>query len=240
MPSLFRRLSPLLLSLSLGACFPSMQSSEDAGTPKVVEPTPAPVKKIDRARLRAALATRRQQSFDRFIAYREGRVYPENTYQNGALHVWLDASGHLCAAATIISGDWGRAATERVASEDNFIALADVHDGPLADWILTSGLTHSEIVAIQVPPMRPDPGIVMPEPDPRSQEIARLYNMYVDVERQISGMWDENLDSATDALMKRPDLARALLDGVAAGPGRFAEPSDAPVGAIGFAQPPPA
>jgi hypothetical protein len=241
MPSFLRRtLSPLLLSLSLGACFPSMQSSDDAGPPRVVE-QPQPEKKIDRATLRAALAERRQVSYQRFLAYREGRVYPENTYQNGALHVWLDASGHLCAAATIISGDWGRAATERVATEDNFIALADVKSGPLADWILTSGLTHAEIVAIQVPPMGAMPDMPQPELDPRAQEIARLYNMYVDVERQLTGLWDENLDVATDALMKRPDLARALLeDGLAAGPGRFAEPSAAPVAGYGFAQPPPA
>jgi hypothetical protein len=34
-------------------------------------------------------------------------------------------------------------------------------------------------------------------------------------------MWEENLEAATDALMARPDLARSLLDGVAAGPGKY-------------------
>jgi hypothetical protein len=239
-----RLLSSLLLlsSLSFGACAPSMQRAHDAGPGHVVEqPKPAP--RIDRARLRAALAERRALSYQRFLAYREARVYPKNTYNTGAQHVWLDASGHLCAAATIISGDWGRDATEAVADEDNFLALADVRTGPLADWILTSGLAKHEIVAIQVPPMYPEPP--MPDApvvvDPEAAENERLYAMYVDVERQITGMWDENLDEATDALMARPDLARALLDGVAAGPGRVA--TRAPVasgGASGFAQPPPA
>ena len=77
--------------------------------------------------------------------------------------------------------------------------------------------------------MMPEPR--EPEIDPAAQEIARLYGMYVDVDRQLTGLWDESLDQATDALMQRPDLARALLGGVAAGPGRFAA-------TVAFAQPP--
>lgn len=206
----------LASSMLFGACtHPGVQP---APTPKIgVEDH-----SIDRAKLRAALAERRQTSVERFLAYREGRVYPQNTYSVGAQHVWLDAQGHLCAAATIISGDWGREATERVAGENNFIALADVHDGPLYDWILTSGLTHEEIVAIQVPPMgdMPDPE---PSPiEPAPNDTDRLYSMYVDVERQLDQMWQENLDNATDALMLHPDLAHRVLDGLAADPGRFA------------------
>ena len=105
---------------------------------------------IDRATLRSALAARRDASYQNFLTYREARVYPVNSYAPGFQHVWLDASGNLCAAATIIAADWGRAAAEAVAGENNFIALADVHDGPLYDWVLTSGLTHQEI--------RRDPG----------------------------------------------------------------------------------
>ena len=56
----------------------------------------------------------------------------------------------------------------------------------------------------------------------RQQEITRLYQIYIDVERQLTSMWDESLDDATDALMKRPDLARELLRDQVAGPGRFA------------------
>jgi len=207
----------LLFALSFGACAPHAQP---VATPTIVAHDQA----IDRAKLRDALEQRRKTSVVRFLAYREARVYPQNTYVDGPRHVWLDAQGHLCAAATIISGDWGRAATENVAAENNFIALADVHDGPLYDWILTSGLTHSEIVAIQVepigdePPEQPAPSPVVPAPD----DTQRLYTIYVDVERQLTQMWNEDLDAATDALMKRPELARRVLDGLAAAPGRFA------------------
>ncbi len=227
-----RLLSALLLS-SLAACGATRPTAPAPARPIAIAPRPdAP--RLDRAQVKAALAARRTLTVARFLAYREARVYPINSYHPGALHVWLDAAGNLCAAATIISGDWGREATARVATEDNQLALASVTRGPLADWILTSGLTHHEIVAIQVPPMGDLPDRPF-EPDPRSTEIARLHGMYVDVERQISGLWDESLEAATDALMQRPDLARALVGGVAAGPGRYAT---APSVAVGFAQPP--
>ena len=117
-----------------------------------------------------------------------------------------------------------------VGREDNFVRFADVHDGPLYDWLLTSGLTHHEIVAIQAPAVYPDGRVEwdMPQipdqglmPSPEIAEIQRLYDLYVDVERQLMSMWDESLDDATDELMEHPDLARSLIDGVAAGPGRF-------------------
>lgn len=250
------RLARLLVATSLfaGACSPAVTTRPDAGphrTP-IVQPQP----KIDRAKLRAALEIRRQDTYNRFLAYREHRVYPVNTYESGFEHVWLDSFGNLCAAATLISADWGRAASERVAAENNFVRIADIHDGPLLDWVLTSGMTHHEIVAIQAPGIMPDGSVGwdMPSPDPRPQpepeqpvalrpdpraiEVQRLYDLYVDVERQLSSMWDESLDDATDDLMAHPDLARAMIDGVAAGPGRFEATQD--TAAIGFAQPPPA
>jgi hypothetical protein len=227
---MLRRLcSSLLVAATLTACGAARPRAPAAGHPVAVTPGHAT---LDRAAVRAALAARRTINHDRFLAYREARVYPRNTYTAGAQHVWLDASGNLCAAATIISGDWGREITARVARADNAIALAGVHAGPLADWILTSGLTHHELVAIQVPPMGDEPE---PRPDPQQAEIARLYGMYVDVDRQITGLWDESLDEATDALLRRPDLARALLGGVAAGPGTYGTPPEV---AIGFARPP--
>jgi hypothetical protein len=244
----------LAASLTLTACTPGLRAPAhpDAGSdPIVVAP------KLDRAKLRAALAARRAENVQRFLAYRDGRVYPINDTGLGFQHVWLDGLGNLCAAATMISHDWGRDATSRVALENNFIALADVREGPLLDWVLTSGLTHHEVVAIQVPGW--DGGRV--DETPREQEIERLFALYVDVERQLRSMADASLDDATDALMARPDLARALLDGVAAGPGRYAlrldpptaglaqderdegfaatpSPAPSPGASIGFAQPP--
>jgi hypothetical protein len=133
-----RLLSSLLLlsSLSFGACASS--KSTDTTHHAIVAPKPA----LDRAEVRAALAARRTETMKRFVAFREGRVYPINTATDGALHIWMDDAGHLCAAATLISLDWGVAASQAIAAENNAIDLADVHDGAIADWMLTTGLTH--------------------------------------------------------------------------------------------------
>jgi hypothetical protein len=202
-----RFLSSLLLASSLlfgAAC----SSATTAKAPTPGAPVARKADALDRAQVRAALAARRDQSVARFLAYRDAGVYPVNSYQPGLQHVWVDELGNLCAAATIIAADWGRDATVQAGAQNNFLRLADVTDGPLLDWILTSGLTQQEIVAIQEP--------MVYEPGP--SEIDRLLAVYNSVERQIRSMWDASLDDATDALMARPDLARLVVDGKYAGP----------------------
>ena len=196
-------LSSLILAASL--------SSAAAHSPvEARRPVPVAPRFETRDFVRAKLAERRKLVIERFLAYREARVYPWNR-GTGAAHLWYDDDGNLCAAATLISYDWGRPAVFAIGSKDRAIELAKVKTGPLADWILTSGLTHHEIVAIQVPPM----GV---EDVMRPEETRRLYALYVDVERQLRALDSENLELATDALMKRPDLMRQLLAGKLPGP----------------------
>lgn len=206
-------IASLLLSSAVGCAAATAGTGAAPMRPVVVQPAkPA----IDRAALRAKLAERRAITTSHFLAYREGRVYPVNNL-GGMRHIWQDTNGNLCAAATLISYDWGRPSTENVGKENLQIALAKVTSGPLADWILTSGLTHHEIVAIQLPGSDMFPG-VQPVPNP---EVERLYGMYIDVERQLTSLYDESLDAATDALMKRPELARELLAGHVASAGKY-------------------
>ena len=197
-----RRLVSLLLSTALlGAC-----AATATTTPGTIRPTPDVVAPAspDRSVVRAKLAARRATVVQRFLAYRDARVYPINSISPGFQHVWVDGAGNLCAAATLISGDWGRDAAMKVGIPNVTIQLANVTSGPVMDWILTSGLTHHEIVAIQVP------GFDMGEM-PRESEVQRLYTIYVDVERQLSSLASVSLGEATDALLARPDLARAFL-----------------------------
>ena len=181
----------------------------------------SPKAEIDRAAVRAKLAGRREQTIKNFLEYRNAMVYPMNELPGGGFrHVWMDRAGHLCAAATLISKDWGRDATIRVGANDVELKIADVKSGPVLEWLLTSGMTRAEVVAIQVPGFQY-------EESTRDREVNRLYAIYFDVERQIHSLDAINLDLATDELMKHPALARQLLDGHLAGPGKFAKP---PVG----------
>jgi hypothetical protein len=175
---------------------------------RVAEPT------FDRATVRAELIKARHRNLDAFRAYMKKGVYPSNVYQDGALNVWRDQDGHFCAAATIIRASGQTELVERVADQNNFIRLADVTQGPLMDWMLTSGFTQQELVAIQKPFM---PVATQPEPAPvdpvvvdaklRAAETARLRDVYTQVERDLVKNENKSLDLAVDRLMKHPDLA---------------------------------
>jgi hypothetical protein len=187
----------------------------------VVSPSPVA---IDRAKLRTALGARRKLVIQRFLAYRDAKVYPIARTPGAHDYLWVDAGGHFCAAATLVSLDWGRPAAWLVGQRGITRAMADQRSGALNDWILTSGLARHELVAIQVLPVEPDPRPVVPDgsaPGAPPAETERLHAIYMDVERQLVDLADDSLDEATDALMKRPDLAQRVLAGGFAGPGEF-------------------
>jgi len=226
-------MSRLLIAASLITAFTSFASA-DRIAPRFAQPPPsagAPESRADmpmpmatRAQVRAQLAANRAANLQRFRAYQQAGVFPSNTYQPGKLNVWHDEAGHFCAAATIIRASGQIALVDRVAEQSNFIRLADVKQGPVMDWILTSGFTQDEIAAIQEPFM---PVYRDREPEPqrkprivdtglRSREDARLRAKYKQVEARIVKNQKASLDAATDRLMKNPVLAAklvGLLDG---------------------------
>jgi hypothetical protein len=211
------RLRLCLASLLLASSLSTACSTVHAGTGPAAPTQLEPVRTVDRAAVRAKLAARRAETVQNFLAYRDAWTYPVVRKPVGGFHhVWIDAQGNLCAAATLISKDWGREATIR-AGGTGALKMSSVTSGPLADWILTSGLTQQEIVAIQVP------GFDVNDNE-RQNEVQRLHAIYVDVERQLTDLADTNLDAAVDALLKRPELARGLLAGQVAGPGKCATP----------------
>ena len=188
----------------------------DAQPPHAQPPHAEALAGIDRAAVRAALARARATNLAAFRAYARRGVFPSNVYKPGALNVWRDENGHLCAAATIIDQSGQHELVQRVAKDDDFIRLADVTAGPLMDWMLTSGLTQDELVAIQKPFMpvtqRPDvqqPGVV--DATMRAKEDARLRAKYAEVARALVANERASLELATDRLMQHPALARHLL-----------------------------
>lgn len=168
---------------------------------------------MDRQTVRTKLAQQRAANLARFRAYRQGGVFPSNTFDTRKLNVWMDADGHLCAAATIINASGQTDLVQQVADQSNFIRLADVKQGALMDWILTSGLTQDEIAAIQepfMPVVRQQPEI---DPKLRAAETARLIKKYKAVDAMIVKNQKASLDRAVDRLMKRQDLAWNLVNG---------------------------
>jgi hypothetical protein len=163
---------------------------------------------LTRAAVRVALIKARHRNLSAFRQYQKKGVFPSNTYSDKTLNVWRDADGHFCAAATIIRSS-DVALVDRVAEQTNFIRLADVTQGPLMDWILTSGFTQEEIDAIQapfVPVSEPkQPQIV--DSKLRKAEDARLRAKYKTVDRMLVANEQKSLEIAVDRLMKHPDLA---------------------------------
>jgi hypothetical protein len=178
----------------------------------------APQRVLDRTAVRAALVKARGSNLGSFRAYQAKGVFPSNSFKPSKLNVWLDADGNLCAAATIIKMSGQDELVAKVAEQNNFIRLADVKQGPLMDWILTSGFTQAEIALIQEPFM---PVVREPAPEPaapilvdnklRKAEDARLRALYKKIDKQLVKAQRTSLEQATDRLMKNPSLAWQLL-----------------------------
>ena len=209
------------LALVCSLATSSLASAPQLSQPPVEADGPAlrmPARTLDRATVRAKLAERRKQNLERFRAYQAKGVFPQNTYIKGELNVWLDETGNLCAAATIIHADGHEELVKIVGDRANFIKLADVTEGPLMDWMLTSGFTKEEIVAIQAPmvytgdEMRRLQEQERVNEQLRLAETARLKKVYKGVERSIVKNEKKSLELAVDRLMANPSLAWKLID----------------------------
>lgn len=96
----------------------------------------------------AELAARRAQMIQWLHEYKEAGVYPID----GAgmpLSVFRDARGVRCPMAELIHKSGRDDLVDAVAAQANDLRLADVHAGPLYDWMMESGLTLPEIAMVQ-------------------------------------------------------------------------------------------
>jgi hypothetical protein len=168
-----------------------------------------PQRFMDRDMVRAKLVEMRTANLARFRAYQKAGVFPVNTVRPGKLNVWIDDEGHICAAATIIKMSGLEELVQRTAEQNNFIRLADVKQGPLMDWMLTSGFTQEEIAEIQRP--FSFTGGERPE-QPRTTETARLTKLYKQITTKLVKNQKASIEIAVSRLMKHPELAWRLLD----------------------------
>lgn len=97
-----------------------------------------------------ALAKSRQRNLDRLDAYIRNGVFPLNLDFPGQLvPYFVDAKGTPCAVAHFLREDGLGDVVSAVVKADNHVRVMDVKEGPLADWILRSGLTQEECAEIQ-------------------------------------------------------------------------------------------
>ncbi|MEO8846180.1 MAG: hypothetical protein ABI591_04880 [Kofleriaceae bacterium] len=94
------------------------------------------------------LAGRRAELIGWLHDYRVAGVYPADASGNPA-SVFVDANGVRCPMAELVHKTGRDDLVEAVRQEGNGARLADVHTGPLHDWMLASGLTQEEIAMVQ-------------------------------------------------------------------------------------------
>lgn len=218
---MLRKLATLALSLSLAtttlttttAAARSFAQAPAGDAPRRVDEAPR-ISAEARARLRKVLRAHRQKNIDAFAGYARKGVFPHNFDTSGALNVWIDQEGHMCAAATMIFKSGAKKLVRDVGKSNNFIRLGDLSQGPVMDWILTSGLTQAEVASIQEPFMgRPD---LPADPEVGSDdwklaEDLRLRDRYAEVLDMLDTDVGASLDAALEALESRPDLVARLL-----------------------------
>ena len=163
-----------------------------------------------KAAVRKALEKRRAKNLAAFRAYRNAGVYPRNSVRFGPLNVWIDAQGRLCAAATMIDKDGKHDLVVEIGKTDNQIRLMNVTEGPLLDWMMTSGFTIEEIDRIQMPTVGYESW--QQERDWVAEE-ARLRKEYAATDAWLVKHAKTGLDLAVERLLQNRDLAWRLVDG---------------------------
>jgi len=94
------------------------------------------------------LAVHRAQMIQWLREYDAAGRYPTDD-RGMPRSVFLDSHGVRCPMAELIHRSGHDDLVAEVVRTNNALRLADVHDGPLYDWMTSSGLTRDEIIMIQ-------------------------------------------------------------------------------------------
>jgi hypothetical protein len=154
---------------------------------------------------RDLLRARRQLQVERLRAYATAGEFPRNDFQPGFASILIDAEGRPCAMAHLVIADGHRPLLEQLAAADNSLQFGAVTEGPLFDWILTSGLTQDEAAFVQAPDFFIGDALP-PEPTELlvSAERERLRAHFLAAAAQIEAYTEDNLDVAAARAAGRP------------------------------------
>ncbi len=156
------RLAPVVL-VFVAAC------SRPSGLQRAPQRDVAAEEAAQRSTTRSTLAVHRAQQLERLHAYAEAGQFPHDLTVAPSLHMFRDADGRYCAVANLVHQDGRDDLVEATVRERNDLAIADVSDGPMMDWVLGSGLTQEELARIQLPAP-----VMMPQVKPRVNPVAKV------------------------------------------------------------------
>lgn len=203
-----RTLAPLALLL----CLSSSALASPVAKHAPAESPATPAEYIDLAMLEAEnaqawrdyLTERRSVQLQRLKAYADDGVFPVNQEVPGLANLFMDEQGRRCAMAHLIWEDGQQNLVKVYASIDNDVLLGEVTDGPLLDWILTSGLTQEEAAFIQEPDFEVSASLELPVQEMLiAQEQARLRQHFSAAAKQVEVYGARSLDAAMEALGDR-------------------------------------
>jgi hypothetical protein len=146
--------------------------------------------------LRAQLAAHRDQEIARLDDYARAGQFPHDYTTAPSLHMFRDAEGRLCAVANLVHQDGRDDLVDVTVRTRNDLTVADVHDGPILDWMLGSGLTQEELARIQAPA----PVLAVPRIDEPAM-IAAIRAHIAQVEAELRANREHSLDVAVDRWM---------------------------------------
>jgi hypothetical protein len=99
---------------------------------------------------REALGRRRLVNMWRLRLYQLRGRFPQNEHvADRAVPIFVDNHDTACAVGHLMRESGWTDAVSTIKRTNNFVYVNDVNDGPLVDWILTSGLTQEEAALIQ-------------------------------------------------------------------------------------------
>jgi hypothetical protein len=142
------------------------------------------------------LSGRRSMQIQRLHAYALRGEFPRNLdFPGKAVPYFIDAGGTPCAVADMMIKDGAEAPARKIGAADNHILVSAVKDGPLADWILSSGLLQEEAALIQ-PSYHHHKA-------PGEDEKSRVRSRLLSVELKLRGQTPQSLKTAVSRLLSR-------------------------------------
>lgn len=153
------------------------------------------------ARLRAKLGEQRERMIGRLHEYwTRGEFVQNPDPKGGPGNFILDNRGKPCPLASIIIESGRRDLVEEAARTNNNVKIVDLRDGPVIDWILSSGLTQEECILIQ----RPSKSGEAEAPIVRRQQSERLADQLSQVEQTLRDSTQRSLTLAVKRLQATP------------------------------------